>query len=464
MFIDAMQTNDALTANGAVAHSTTGNFNVDLFGKVGSARSMDLTSLFMQAYYENSDLAGRILQYTRDIRQGLGERKTFKSLMVKLVGLDPDMAVKIVQKIPELGRYSDLLDLFDTAIGNDAKLVFVRGITENNQLAAKWAPRRGKHAYKLARAFKMDIGEYRRMVAGMSNTVEQKICARKWEEIDFSKLPSVASARYQKMFYRNSENYKQYVEMLKSGDRSVKVNAGAVYPYDIIRSVRYGNSDVADAQWKALPDLMDSDLKILPLVDVSGSMDTPVSGGATSSQTSVTCMDVAISMGLYISERNKSSFKDVMVTFSESPSFVKVNSNIPLSQRYREMSRMDWGYNTNFNKVFEILLSRAVNAKLPQSEMPEMILVFSDMEFDRAGNKPNYAILKKQYKKYGYELPKLVFWNLAANGHTPIKANENGALVSGFSPNTLKGVLKGVDNFNPINIMLESVMIPRYDL
>ena len=130
MFLNAMQTNDARTKNGALAHSTTGNLNLDLFGKVGSARSMDqseLVYLFTGAFYENSDLAVRILQYARDIRHGLGERKTFAVLMNALVDLDSEIAIKIVQKIPELGRYSDLLELFDSKVGNDAKLVFIRG-------------------------------------------------------------------------------------------------------------------------------------------------------------------------------------------------------------------------------------------------------------------------------------------------------------------------------------------------
>lgn len=463
MFLNAMQTNDALTQNGAIAHSTTGNYNLDLFGKVGSARSMDLSDLFTNAFYENKDLAVRILQYTRDIRQGLGERKTFKSLMNKLVELDSDLAVLIANKIPELGRYSDLLELFDTSIGNDAKLVFVRGITDNNQLAAKWAPRRGKHAYKLARAFKMDIGEYRRMVASMSNTVEQKICARKWEEIDFSKLPSIASARYQKMFYKNSENYKEYMDLLKSGDKSVKINAGALYPYDIIKSIRnsYDTTSVADAQWKALPDLITGTTNILPLVDVSGSMECSVGGNPN-----LRCMDVAISLGLYVSERNKSRFKDIMVTFSENPQFLHINSDQPLSTRVNLLASADWGYNTDFNKVFDVLLQRAIKAKLPEKEMPEMILVMSDMEFDSAGGKDtNFEKFKSQYNQSGYKLPKIVFWNLHAKEHNPIKvSDENCALVSGCSPNTLKGVLGGVDNFNPLNIMLETVMIQRYDL
>ena len=341
-------------------------------------------------------------------------------------------------------------------------------------LCAKWQKRQGAEANKIRSYLKLTPKEYRKLLVNLSDTVETKMCANQWDDINFSHVPSVAAARYQKAFGLHTPNYAAYKAALASGDPSVKISAGAIYPYDVIRSLNNGDKTVAVAQWKALPNYLEgSDENIMPVVDVSGSMGIAVSG-------SVTALDVAISLGLYVSERMGGVFKDTFMTFSGTPEMLKLKGD--LDQRYSQMSRGDWGMNTDIGAVFKLILNAAVNGKVDQKEMPTKILILSDMEFDACvttgTQKSNgrwgsggsavsvsaMEFIEKEYAAAGYKVPQIVFWNLSGrSGNSPVTYNKVGAaLVSGFSPSIVKSVLGG-EEMTPISIMLKTVMVTRYD-
>jgi len=341
-------------------------------------------------------------------------------------------------------------------------------------LCAKWQDRQGLNANKIRSYMRLTPKEYRKLLVSLSNTVETQMCANQWNDINFSHVPSVAAARYQKAFSRHTTKYAEYKAALASGDSSVKITAGAVYPYDVIRSLNNGDTTVANEQWKALPNYLEgSNENIMPLVDVSGSMDgVSVSG-------SVTALDVAISLGLYLSERAGGVFKDQFITFSGSPEMLKVSGS--LKQRYDQMERSNWAVNTNIQAAFELILNAAVKHKVPEAEMITKLLILSDMEFDgcvtvgttstsrwgsggAAVSVSAMDMIRAKYAAAGYKLPQVIFWNLNGRaGNSPVTYNEVGtALVSGFSPSIVKSVLGG-EELTPISIMLKTVLISRYD-
>jgi hypothetical protein len=302
---------------------------------------------------------------------------------------------------------------------------------------------------------------YRKTLVSLTSVVETPMCAKEWTSIKYDKLPSVASARYQKAFGRNdSEGYSKYVQSLVKGE--AKINAGAVYPYDVLKSISFGNKEVAQEQWNALPNFMEgSDGMVLPIVDVSGSMTTSVGQNKN-----LDCMTVAISLGLYISERNEGPFKDAFITFSESPTLEVVKGG--LVDRLTQMKNSHWGYNTDLEAVFDLILDHSVKFKVKQEGMPTKILILSDMEFDRAdesyaGNPTAQEMIEAKYKSAGYEMPSVVYWNLASRGaNVPVAFDKTGtALISGFSPSILKSVLKGTIS-SPQQIMDETILTDRY--
>jgi hypothetical protein len=181
---------------------------------------------------------------------------------------------------------------------------------------------------------------------------------------------------------------------------------------------------------------------------------------------SISCLDVSVSLGLYISERNIGPFKDAFITFSESPKLQYLKGN--LKERYDQLSTSDWGMSTDIEAVFDLILNKAVEQKVPESEMPTMILILSDMEFNQAGgddwNKTAQELFELKYQKHGYDMPKIVYWNMASrNKNIPVKFGEDGtAMISGFSPSILKSILSG-DNISPLKIMNNTINSSRYE-
>ena len=459
------KSNVTLTDNGMVTNNTTLNKCVDLFFSIGSMRGKSkdkVVKVFEEAFNENPLVASKVLFWARDVRGGSGERKVFRDVISSLTANSPQTVRKNIALIPEFGRWDDVLVLFGTELEDDMYSLIRTALTNGDGLCAKWMPRKGVIANGLRKLFKFTPKQYRKMLVELTNVVETKMCARDWESIDYSKLPSLASSRYQKSFKRNDwVRYEEYKTALVDG--TAKVNAGAVYPYDIIKSMNVGGDDVVNnKQWESLPNWMESsDERILPVVDVSGSMHCEVGGNPN-----LTCMDIAISLGMYISERNLGNFKDAFITFSENPELQYLSGS--LKERLAQLRSADWGMSTNLEKVFSLILTQAKNNNITEEFMPTKILILSDMQFNQANRRDSLgaqSMIEEMYSEAGYKVPDIIYWNLnAKGGNFPVEFDKNGtALVSGFSPSILKSILGG-KNMTPESILMETINDIRYSL
>ena len=469
-FVNAVVNQEARTANGMKARKSTANAVVDLFYNAGASRGKNIVPSFTAALVENRDLALRVAAWLRDARGGAGERQLFRDILVHLEKTDPEAAKALLRKVPELGRWDDIFVFKTKEMKAEAYTMLGDALREKNGLAAKWTPRQGPVAVEIREFFGMSPKFYRKSLVEMTKVVEQNMCANAWDEINFSHVPSVASARYKKAFNRNTPKYAEYVQALVKGDNpTVKVNASVAYPYDVLKGrinaygVKFDKTelDLIEKQWEALPNYV-GDANILPLVDVSGSMSCPAG-----KNTKLSCMEVAVSLGLYLADKNKGKFKDTFLTFSGSPELLNLKGNI--NQKIDQMVKSKWDMNTNLHAAFKKILDVAVKGNVPQEEMPEMVLILSDMQFDQCVTHDNSAIemIARKYQAAGYNLPKVVFWNLnAAYGNAPVKFNKSGtALVSGFSPAIVKPLLSGdMDSFTPEAVMLKTLMQDRYSV
>jgi hypothetical protein len=256
------------------------------------------------------------------------------------------------------------------------------------------------------------------------------------------------------------------VAKLVKGDKTVKVNADAIYPHDVLKGIAHSytkldktETDHVIAQWNALPNYV-GDASILPLVDVSGSMTTSVPGST------VRCLDVAVSLGLYLADKNKGVFKDTFLTFSSKPELVTLKGNIV--QKVDQMSKSNWDMSTDLHAAMNKILSVAVKGNVPASDMPKMLLILSDMQFNQCARFDDSAMqmIERKFADAGYSVPQVVFWNLNSSDNVPVKADKSGAaLVSGFSPSIMKALLSAdLDQFTPEGIMMKTVMVDRYKL
>lgn len=461
-----------LTANGAVTMLSSGNPVVDLFFVAGSARNVsdsDLTNMFAEAFGYDTDMTGRLVQWLRDCRGGAGERRAFEVLFRELINRDENMAVKILFKLPELGRWKDILIAFGTPIENFAIAMIAHGLNIEDRLCAKWMPRKGPVAARIRNQLGLSPKGYRKLLVRLTDVVETKMCANEWEKINFEHVPSVAHARYRKAFVRHGKVYETYVKEVQAGTKSIK--AGVVFPHDVLSGLLniagWRRGPVAlDAttrasiveQWKALPNFLgDEPRDILPMIDVSASMYSSISQGSN-----VSAMDVAISLGLYVSERMNGQFKGQYLSFTGTPRLHSPHGDIV--DKFHSTSTSDVGYNTNFVGAFETVLRQAKASKLKDSELPSTIMVFSDMEFDHCGGSTNFEAVRAKYREAGYTMPQLVFWNIMGRvGNSPVSSHESGtALVSGYSPSIVKSVLAG--EMHPEKVMQRALMNDRYSL
>ena len=468
--IDALQTKDKMTENGMTTNSSSLNHCVNLFFQIGAMRGMEkkrLLAKVSKAFNEDPLTTIKIIFWARDVRGGAGERQIFRDCLLWLCDNHREVLHKNIHLISEYGRWDDVLTLVGTQNCWDSALNLVKTALDNeDSLCAKWMPRKGKKANIIRRYLRMAPKQYRKLLVGLTDVVETKMCAKDWKSIDYSKLPSLASSRYQKTFMKNDENrYEDYKCALIQG--STKINAGAIYPYDVIKSISHGGEKVvAEAQWDSLPNYMEGITeRVLPVVDVSGSMTTPAGKNGN-----VTCLDVSTSLGLYIAERNEGVFKNAFITFSSRPQLQLLEGS--LTDRLDQLERADWGMNTDLQATFKLILDQAVKHNVPLSEMPTKVLILSDMEFDEATsgtytylwNPTAQEMIKGMYEEAGYEMPGIVYWNIQSRqDNVPSRFDEMGtALVSGFSPSIMKSVLSCQD-MTPYNMMMETIGSTRYE-
>jgi hypothetical protein len=470
--VEAIQTQDTLTENGMTTNSTTLNECVNLFFQVGALRGQDkqrLISKFSKAFTEDSLTAMKILFWARDVRGGAGERQIFRDIITWLAETHPTTLKKNVHLISEYGRWDDFLTLVTSKTCWEVALECVRlGLLNEDGLCAKWMPRKGVKANIIRKYLGVTPKQYRKLLVRLTNVVETPMCSKDWSSIDYSKLPSLASSRYQRAFLKNdTKRYEEFKLALENGETTV--NAGALYPYDVVKSLQFnGDNTVSQAQWESLPNYMeDSTDRILPIVDVSGSM-----GCSAGNNPNLTCMDVAVSLGLYISERNEGVFKDTFLTFSSNPTLQVLNG--PLVDRLSQLKCADWAMSTDLQKAFKLILNQAVKHNVPVEEMPTKLLILSDMEFNEATssnwdrvsewNPTAQQMIKGMYEEAGYEMPDIVYWNIQSrNDNCPTRFDETGtALVSGFSPSIMRSILS-CKNITPYEVMMETIDSPRYE-
>ena len=482
-------TNYTYTENGAITHKTTKSDLLDMFAMGGAYRNRsdeDVVMMFQKAFKENPVYALKCLFYLRDVRGGQGERRFFRVAMKWLAKADPAAAVRNLKHIPEFGRWDDLYLFVDTALENEAfafmKEQLALDVTcKTPSLLAKWLKSENTSSQKsraLAAKTRIALGmnhkQYRKTLSVLRqriNIVERLMSENRWDEIEFDKIPSRAGIIYKNAFARHdiermkNDNVQSYADFAK--DETKTVNAKVLYPYECVAEAMkimgygggwYGRSGVAmddtnrlmvNKYWDNLADyFQEKTFNGMCIVDTSGSM----CGSEASAP-----INVAISLGLYCAEKAKGPYANHFITFSSNPTFVKTEG-VDFCDKVQRMSRADWGGSTNVEAAFDMMLKVAVENHLSQSDIPENLMIISDMEFDSCvtsnayrsnwgGGKVNetlFETMAKKWRAHGYDMPKLVFWNVdARQDNIPMRDDGRVSYVSGMSPSIFEQIMSG---------------------
>ena len=479
-----------LTENGANVFATSDNDILDMNFRIPSYRTSEASARtdYMEAFIGNEEFAVKWLFYVRDVRGGLGERKFFRECIVALSDSYPSKVIPLIPQIAEYGRFDDVLYLIENTAKSEVRKAgydFLSVVLKNDvalmkekkpiSLLAKWLPSintSSRLTRVRAKSFMENVGissakSYRKTLSSLRKyleVVEVQMSAGNWKEINYSRVPSRANLLYKDAFLKHdSERREKFLEKVESGEE--KINSSVLYPSDIvakyfdtgwISSLKKQDASL-EALWKAMPKFeLDNTIVV---ADGSGSMIRPQIGG-------VTPLEVANALAIYCSEVNKGVFADKYITFSSKPKMVSFKREMSLRQKLEIALKHNEVQNTNIEAVFELILDTAVKNHLKQEELVKNILIVSDMEFDRGtenSDKALFEAFKEKYKEFGYELPRIVFWNVGAKmTGIPLKNNDRGvALVSGYSTSIIKMVMS--NELNPLKALKAMVYSERYE-
>jgi hypothetical protein len=483
---------DILTEKGAPSLSTTGSARVNFFFKAVRGLAEDearLHQMLSNCWNEDQLDTLKLIFQTRDCRGGKGEKAIFRGSIRWLAAQHPQTLQKNIQHIPFYGTWKDLLTLIGTNFEGEALDLFAKQLkddlavatsaTEGKKpsisLAVKWAPTEdhkddkacraaGKLAKRLCKHSKTHLKDYRKNyltpLRAYLRVTEVYMSANKWGEIEYSHVPSRCMNLNRKAFAKHDgTRFNKFLEDAKAGKTEIK--GKQMFPHELAKYYFNNNivDDVVELQWKTIID----DLK------KSGSLSDSIVLSDVSGSMSGTPMEVSVALGLLISEVTAAPFTNVVITFHEKPSFHVVKGN-SLMARVQDIKRMDWGGTTNFQAVFDLMLQRAREHRLPASAMPKRLFVISDMQFDDAdmggGFKTNHQVIKHKYAAAGYSMPTIIYWNVRANTKDfPVSHDERGvALVSGFSPAILKDLVDTGEFSDPFSVMKKAISNERYNV
>lgn len=483
------QNNITTTTNGDRAYKSTMNGLMDLFAFGGAYRGhadSDCVLLFEKAFEEDESLALRCLFYLRDVRGGQGERRFFRVVCKHLAKNHTEAIWRNMELIPEYGRWDDLYTFVDTPLEKEMFNIIEHQLAldircKTPSLLAKWLKSENSSSAEtreLGRrtriALDMTPKQYRKTLSTLRERIkvlERLMSQGLWEQIEFDKIPSKAGLIYRNAFAHRDVLREKYKAFAKS--KTTKVNAEALNPCDVVKQALLCNSNnsterlMINKYWDNLKDYFNNaTFNGVAVVDTSGSM-------TSGAKNSINPIDVAIALGMYCAEKcnPNSPFYGNYISFSRNAKLIPVEG-VDFVNKVRRIYNANLCENTDIENVFKLILKTAILNEIADKDMPENIVIISDMQFDTPGGSisycsvqvPNKSSLEKwmqRYKICGYTLPKLILWNVNATKATiPMKDNGRVTYVSGYNPSLFDSILTGKTG---MELILDKLNSSRYE-
>lgn len=512
------------STNGDVQLSTTGSSVMDFFLYCGTYPYRDQSNglnkpIFWESLRADYDLTIRTILRTRDARGGGKIKKIiddFFEVLLMEEHVDQEsaniIAKSILAKMPELGYWKNVIKFAVTpnerlhearCFASDLiRAVWVNPEHPNRNLMIKYLPVKfSKGAAFIARNCGLyHEPEWRRAVVAQRATVESLVCSKHFDAIDYSTVPTQAMKLHRKAFRRfDDTRYSAYLGSLVTAIQSGESVAGQIksqgnlapevvhrvamamqrtghrQPFRLYsqkvdadsHKVRY-EGEMTDqmaidcAQWDAMP-LPEFDGTILPLIDSSGSMGSPIQGA------DCRAIDVAMAMGLLMAKANKGAFHNQYMAFSDQPYLVDFSEQRTLADQIACIQANSYAGSTNLMSAFDLILKMAVDNKLPQAELPSKIVLVSDMQFNGSFRMTNgqtemsvFATAKAKFSAAGYVLPTIVYWYVTQPSTHPVAMHEGNTMqVSGFSEMNMNMIMRG--EIDPWKTLLNELRQERYD-
>lgn len=499
-FMNAMNnaTNYVMTENRALTHGSTMSGLLDMFALGGAYRTRsdaDCILLFKKAYEEDALRALKCLFYLRNVRGGQGERRFFRVVLKWLAKNHPEDVIRNLENIPFYGRWDDLYALVGTPVEDKMFYLMKQQLvldlkSKTPSLLAKWLKSENTSSHEsrqlatlTRQKFNLTSREYRKALSSLRERIrvlERLMSAGRWNEIEFDKIPSRAGMIYRNAFARHDIERQKigkttYEDFMK--DTKTKVNAKALYPYEcvaaatnVMRKSLGWCSDFEPAlddinrlavnkYWENLTDYFKgATFNGIAVVDTSGSM-----RGMEASAP----INVAISLGLYCAEHNKGPFAGHYISFSSRPQWI-ATEGVDFCDKVARIYRTNLCENTDIEATFGLLLKIALRPDVKKEDIPQNVIIISDMEFDaaRLWSDNNSGTLMEhiadKWRAWGLKMPNLIFWNVQARqNNIPMTVKDGITFVSGFSPVLFEQIMKGKTAFELMLDVLDGEMYAR---
>jgi hypothetical protein len=124
-----------------------------------------------------------------------------------------------------------------------------------------------------------------------------------------------------------------------------------------------------------------------------------------------------------------------------------------------------------------MLLNTAIQNNCSQDDLPQNLIIISDMEFDQ-GTGHGYSrysgshnwnpktlmeTIREKWARYGYRMPHLIYWNVQARQNNIPEDIGCGLIsyVSGMSPSIFEQIMSGKTGYD---LMMEKLNSKRYEV
>ena len=194
-----------------------------------------------------------------------------------------DLALIVLPKIPEFGRWDYVLEGLDTLVDKEVVVMIKEQLekdktSENPSLLAKWLPSHRTHNVKneiakdLIKKLVINEKEYRKTLTEIRKKlklIETNLTNKDYENINFESVPTKAMLKYKESFNRNcNEKYIQYLDAVKKGEK--KINTTGLYCYEIVRNIILGlpvDRDLLNVMWENQKDILNGYDKNIMVID-----------------------------------------------------------------------------------------------------------------------------------------------------------------------------------------------------
>jgi len=528
----------------------------DILKNLSDMEDKDISKKYLSVVY-------KIIGQTRDIESGKGERQlsymmiyVWSEFHLALAKFATTCFVTLDDKL-QYGSWKDMKRLsqyiYEKTNDNKHPIILhcidlmIRQLHIDNEkttdselsLCSRWVPResstKGKWLFRvLAEAYfpefiqsalkitdkdrksksyeaakKKTYMTFARMLSSLNkriDTIQIKMCDKRWAEIDHHKTTSVTLTKSRSALMNKgkkrgestemdrilcAEAFESYIQSRVSSGKEVKGKRVGIVDYvkqgiDLYRtSASQLAKDTINAQWKSFMSQVGDLGNIVAMVDQSGSM----SGDP---------MHAAMGMGIAVAE--KSALGKRVMTFSTEPAWVSLEGCNTFYSYIAELQKSEHlsGLGTNFFKALKMILDACVSMSVPDEVVSNMTLaIFSDMQIDCGYNYPDespntskrfsdhmlsmherfsdsmlsmHERIKKLYVNAGYSgVPHILFWNLRHTGGFPTMSSmPNATMFSGFSPMLLNAFCEkgkeALQQQTPWAALIDSLSNERYSV